>query len=147
MAQKVKVDFSGVGEAKAFDTIVPGIYNVRVESIDILKAEGKEFPYLKWTLVITSPQCKGLHLYHNTSLAPHALFNLRDTLTALGMQIPKSAVTIDIDKFIGLGFTVETNMRPYNGEDKPNVKKVMPLNAGANPATSEDEDEIVLDLE
>jgi hypothetical protein len=135
---KIKVDFSGVEESKDFD-IAPGKYRVKVQ--EITQETGAKAPYLKWKLKILNGSAKGLTIFHNTSLAPNALFSLRDTLVALGVSVPKSAVAIDPDKFIGKEFGIETTMRTYEGKEYANVKKVF------NIADDTDEDDVPFDMD
>lgn len=117
---KFKVDFSDVEETSA--EVVPGKYVVQVE--DITQEEGEEYPYLMWQLKILTGKSKGLHVRHITSFKPSALFNLRNTLIALGLKVPKAAVAIDTKALKGKRFGVEIAMREYKGKDYPNVKKV-----------------------
>lgn len=139
---KFKVDFSGVDDS-AVEGVIPGRYSARVEGIT--KEEGTKAPYLKWNLKITNGSCKGLHINHITSLSPSALFNLRDTLLALGIDVPKSAVTIDPEKFVGKSLGIEVAMRPYDGKDYPNVKKVFPLTKVETEVVSTDVSSIDMD--
>ena len=147
---KFKVDFTGV-EDKDFPEIAPGKYLAKVEEIS--KEEGSEYPYLKWKLSIVSGGAKGLHINHITSLKPSALFNLRNTLIALGLNVPKSAVNIDPDKLVGKTMGIEVIMRPYEGKEYPNVKKTFPASeftesvSPSVPATgTADPDDLVLDF-
>lgn len=118
---KWKVDFTGVEDKSGYDSIVPGKYLVAVESIS--KEEGDEYPYLQWSLKIMAGTCKGLHIRHITSLKPSALFNLRNTLTSLGLKVPKAAISLDPDKLIGAQMGVEVFLKPYEGKEYANVKK------------------------
>jgi len=141
---KIKVDFSELEERST--EILPGKYRARIE--EITKEEGQKAPYLKWKLKIVSGEAKGLHINHITSLAPNALFNLRDTLIALDIKVPKSAVTIDSNKFIGKTIGIEVAMRPYEGKEYPNVKKVFSITSSPEVVeTTSFKEEISIDLE
>ncbi len=120
---KFKIDFSGVEDVD-FGEIAPGKYLAKVK--EITKEEGSSYPYLKWNLVIASGKAKGLHINHITSLSPKALFNLRHTLLAIGLKVPKSAVNIDPDKLVGKTLGIETYMKDFDGKEYANVKKVFP---------------------
>lgn len=145
---KWKLDFSEVEDTPE---ILPGKYLVKVKSIE--KKEGSEYPYLQWELTIVSGKGKGLNIRHITSLKPSALFNLRNTLVALGLNVPKSAISLDPDKLIGRQMGVEVTMRPYEGKDYPNVKKTFPASEFSKEdlkptsvAVDEDDDEDLMVL-
>lgn len=143
---KVKVDFSDTEDRV---TILPGKYITKIK--DVTKEKGAKAPYFKWVLQITSGKCRGLQLNHITSLSPNALFTLRNFLVALGIKVPKSAVVISPEKFVGQTIGVEVEMREYEGKDYPNVKGV--FSAKTEPdvvavdSTTDEEDEISMSLE
>jgi len=141
---KIKVDFSELEERST--EIQPGKYKACIE--EITKEEGQKAPYLKWKLKITNGLAKGLHINHITSLAPNALFNLRDTLIALDIKVPKSAVTIDPSRFIGKTLGIEVVMRSYEGKEYPNIRKVYSLTAIPEIVnTTSDDGEVSIDLD
>lgn len=119
--EKIRVDFGAEPESSGFD-VTPGKYVARVESIE--KKMGDKGAYLLWKLKILTGACKGKSIDHRTTLVPGALFGLHDTLEAMGITVPKSAVSIDPDKFIGKTFGIETNYRTYEGNEYSQVKKV-----------------------
>ena len=116
---KINVDFSSVEDSVQ---VKPGKYLAVVKSISM--GEGAKAKYLKWALQVTTNPCKGLHINHITSLSPNALFMLRDTLTAIGVKVPKAAVAIDPDKFIGKTLGIDVGIRPYEGKEYANVTSV-----------------------
>lgn len=122
--EKFKVNFADVEESGSYD-IPNGKYKVRVEEIEL--KDGDKAKYLLWKLKIMSGTAAGMHINHITSLSPNALFALRDTLVAMGINVPKAAVNIDPDKFIGKTFGIEVIQRTHEGKEYPNVKKTFPL--------------------
>jgi hypothetical protein len=145
-----KFDFSGVDDSKG--SIAPGKYIAKVDKITQQKKEGGEYPYLKWELTILTGSAKGLHINHITTLNPAGLFNLRDTLQAIGLKVPKSAVNVDPAKLIGKQLGIETFMKAQDGNEYANVKKVFPVSEVTKPETvtptavsyEEEEDVMVL---
>lgn len=140
---KLNLDFSTVSDDKA--TVPQGKYVAKVESIT--QEDGKSgYAYLKWELKIVKGTAKGLHVNHITSLKPSAMFNLRNTLTACGVNVPKSAVSLDTRKLIGKTLGIEVEDREYEGNVYPNVKKTFPADEYsadvAMASTVEDDDEI-----
>lgn len=149
MAEKWKLDFSGV-EDKGFD-IDPGKYLAKVKSIE--KKSGSEYPYLEWKLVITTGSAKGSMITHRTTLKPSGLFNLRNTLIALGLEVPKSAIALDPSKLIGKQLCIEVVNEPYEGKDYPKVKKTLPVSAyetkevstaSVSVAVTDDDDDVMV---
>src|SRR5690606_29385003 len=63
----------------------------------------------------------------NTSLQPQALFSLRNTLEALGMEVPQTVVELDLDNLIGLKAAVSVEIEVYQGKEKSRVVEVFPL--------------------
>lgn len=125
--QKVKVDFSGLEDRSC---VAPGRYIAVVKSVEL--KPGTNAPYIEWILAIADGTFKGLHVKHITSLSASALFNLRNTLTALGVTVPKSAVNLDLDAYIGKPLGIETFIEPYQGTDYAKVSKTfLPSALGA----------------
>ena len=125
---KMTLDFSGVEDKEFGDYITePGTYVVKVTSVEkVTPEDSMKYPYLKWGLeVVSSGSQEGNTVNHNTSLKPESLFSLRNFLIALGLKVPNSSVSLDMDKLKGKTCSVEVNMRPYNDKLYANVKKVM----------------------
>ena len=122
---KFTVDFSKT-EDTPFESVAPGRYIAKVE--EITKEDGVKAPYLKWKLkIVSAGGSKGLFINHITTLSPNALFGLRDTLEALGVKVPKAAVAIDPDKFVGKELGIEVFMKKDDKDDTKeyaNIKKV-----------------------
>ena len=150
MAKKgemLKIDFSDVDERV---DIPEGTYRVRVKNVEKRVSEKSDKPYLNWELQIVDGDAKGGTLYHTTSLQPQALFNLRDTLTALGFKVPKSAINLDLSKVIKREMAVKVTMEEYQGKDRPrisNVFSVTKLDEEPEEEDVEDEEEEEEDVE
>jgi len=128
MAKKsnvVNVDFTGVSEGGGF-RIKPGDYAVKVKKVEH-KISDKDKPYFNWELEVLNGDAKGKKLFHTTSLQPQALFNLRNTLLACKMNVPKSKMSVDIKKLVGaiMGVTVDDD--EYKGKVKSSVVDVFPI--------------------
>lgn len=139
---KIKVDFSDV---KEFVEVTPGKYTAKIKSWSM--EEGEKAPYILWKLQIVTGASKGSLLDHRTSLSPKAIFGLRDLLVALGLKVPKAAISVDPDKFVGKSIGIEVAMRVWEGKEYPNVKKVFPVNSAPEivETSVSDEDEIAFD--
>lgn len=113
--------------------------------VEVLEVESKDSstgnPMLVWKFKVV--EGGNGTLYHNTSLQAQALFNLRNVLESLEVEIPDEAFDIDLEEMIGLqcGVTVENEV--YQGKKRPRVIDFFsasdfdPSNAGG----SEEEEE------
>lgn len=120
--------------------LVPeGDYIVEVASVEVAESESSGKEYLKWKFEITEGSCKGQNLFHNTSLQPQALFNLKGVLISMGMPVPNNTLSLDLDDIEGrtLGVTVEHEV--YEGKKKARVTETFPPDG----AESEDDDDTV----
>jgi len=128
----ISVDFTGV---KGSNRVPEGEYKVKVVAITMEESEKSEQPYLKWELEITEGKHKGKKLYHITSLQPQALFNLRNTLEALGVEVEEKAMKLNLNDYIGLEMGVVVEIETYQGNARSRVVDVFNLDE------IEDEDE------
>lgn len=115
---KVSVDFSGV-ESRIL--LPEGDYHVRVKSVELEESSAGN-PYLKWIFatIDEEPGLNNKSVYHNTSLQPQALWNLRNLLETLGVSVPESAVELDLEEFIDLEMVASLAHEDYQG--KPQVR-------------------------
>ena len=114
---KIRVDMTNVEER----VLVPeGDYICKVAKITLKDNQAGDGKLLVWELLIGLGENKGSKLYHNTSLKPRALFNLRNTIIACGGNVPKSIQTIDTDKYVGAIVGVTVGHEIY--KNKPTAK-------------------------
>ena len=118
----VSVNFDGVG--KGFGKVPEGDYIVSVKEVVQDEGQTSGKPYLLWTLEITEGKHKGKLLRHRTSLQPQALWNLRDTLEAVGIDFPESAYDLNLDEVEGLTMGVTVEIETYEGSKRSTVVDV-----------------------
>ena len=113
---RLNIDFTDVGDG--FSIVPEGDYVCKVKSITL--EDGNKGKYLKWTLVIGTGPEKGSQVFHNTTLVPAGLFNLRNTIIACGFDVPKSVIQINTDNYIGkiVGITVRHREYERDGQKK-----------------------------
>jgi hypothetical protein len=148
---KLNVDMSNVQEG--FELLPEGEYICKVTGVT--KEPGTKAPYLKWELTVGIGPQKGKKINNITTLSPKALFALRDFLIACGLNVPKSAMTLDTDQVKGkiVGIVVTHGTYVKDGVEKPNANitelfRVQKTDAGwkrvgtakAAPAEVEDEE-------
>lgn len=111
---EISVDLSEVTTSK---TIPEGDYHVTLQDATVEKSRnGNDF--IKMEFEVSGGKYSGSKLYHNCSLQPQALFNLRNVLEALGMSIPNKAFDLNLKELIGLDCEVIVAHEKYEGKNK-----------------------------
>lgn len=133
-SSKVTVNMSGI-EARV--TVPEGDYRVAVDQVT--REEGKNDDYLKWKLKIVGGKMDGKSLYNNTSLAPQALWNLANFLTALGEEIPDGELELDFEELQGKECMVVVQHEEYDSKPQAKVVDYYPVDGDAEEDEDEDE--------
>lgn len=114
-----KVDFTGV---EASGNHPEGRFLFTVDGVPEIKtSENSGNDYINWTL--KSDQGK---VWHMTSLAPQALFNLRNVLESLGVEVEQAAMELDLTEYDGLTLGAEVEHEVYQGKKKARVIDIFP---------------------
>lgn len=134
----LKVDFSGT-EVRLL--IPEDTYPAKV--LKITQEEGNEHDYLKWVFEIKSDQkgVGGQKVYTNTSLAPQALWNLRNLLETLGVETPDSEFDLNLDEYVGMELMLRVEHEDFEGKMRARVSDYMPLEETAESEDDGDEEE------
>lgn len=111
--------------------VAEGEYTVEVVNVE--EKEGQNAPYLSWEFKIVGGKFDGAKLYNNTSLAPQALWNLRGTLEALGLEVPDDDTDMELEDLIGKTCGVEVGHEMYDGKKMARITDI-------HPAAEEDDD-------
>lgn len=120
-------DLSSAGSKYITD---PGEYLVKVTKVE--KRDGANYPLYAWTLEVVSGPHAGKTITYKTTLAPQALFILRNFLEALGIPIPQSAFRIPLEKLMGRRCIIVCEEVPRKDDPTEtyiSVKKVKPVTA------------------
>lgn len=109
--------------------VIPeGEYAVTVDEVSVEESQqGNQ--YLKWVFKVLDGKQKGSKIYHNTSLLPQALFNLKNLLIALGVPVPDKAFQLNLDECEGCNCGVTITHETYDGKKRPRVTDVFPLDS------------------
>lgn len=134
--RSLKVDLSDV-DTEGPSAVAEGDHHVVVEEVEEKEGESSGAPYLNWKLKVKSGDEKGKIVYHITSLQPQALFNLRKTLEAAGMEISDRAMEIDLDELEGLEFMVTIEHEEYKNKTRSRVVDTFSIDGGEEPAEEE----------
>lgn len=115
----VKVDFTGV---EASGNLAEGRYLFTVDGIPEIKtSESSGNDYINWRFKAASGS-----VWHITSLAPQALFNLRNTLEALGVEVEETAMELDLTEYEGLTCGGEVEHEVYGGKKRARLIDIFP---------------------
>jgi hypothetical protein len=113
----ITVDFKGV-EGKR--TVIPeGDYTFRVE--EVTKDVGDKGDYLAWVFVVEEGDRKGAKVWYNTSLTPQSLWNLRNLLETLGVEIPDGPLDIDLTELVDLAVGGTVVHEEWQGKDRARI--------------------------
>ena len=133
-SKRVTVDLSGVESSRK--AIPEGQYVVSVNDAS-MENSSKGNDYIKFEFEVIEGAHKGAKIYHNCSLQPQALFNLKGVLEALGFTIPAKAFDLDLSELIGLECEVEVGHETYDGKKKARIVEFI----SSEEEDEEDEDE------
>lgn len=115
-SSKVRVNFEGV-ETRTH--IPDDEYRCKVAEVTL--EEGQAAQYLKWKFELIHDVHGGRMVYTNTSLAPQALWNLRNLLETMGVDTPDSEFDLDLDAYVDLELIVRIENEVYEGKERPKV--------------------------
>lgn len=119
----ISVDFSDTESSAVIDE---GDYLVEVEEVEKKTSDNSGSDYLSLTLKVSEGPFKGKKLYHNCSLQPQALFNLRGVLEALGFEVPQGTMDLDTADMIGESCGVSVAHEQYQGKTKARPVEFFP---------------------
>lgn len=124
--------------------VIPeGEYAVTVDEVSVEESQqGNQ--YLKWVFKVLDGKQKGSKIYHNTSLLPQSLFNLKNLLIALGIPVPDKAFQLNLDECEGCNCGVTIAHETYDGKKRSRVTDVFPLDS---TGVEDDDDSEDVDLE
>lgn len=120
----LSVDFSDVETQAVIDE---GDYGVEVEDVEQKTSDNSGADYLALTFKIIDGPFKAKKLFHNCSLQPQALFNLRGVLEALGFEVPQGPMDLDPADLIGEQCGVSVAHEKYEGKTKARPVEFFPL--------------------
>jgi hypothetical protein len=121
----ISVDFTGVESGGRH--VPEGDYLLEVAEVETKQGKESGEDYLSFTFEIVEGDAKGTKVYHNCSLQPQALFNLRGLLEALGVDIPeKGAMDLDPEELVGMKCGASLQTETYEGKKKSRPVEFFP---------------------
>lgn len=116
-SSSISVDFEGV-ESGGASAVPEANYLIEVDECTKETSGNSGADYLKFVFKIEGGAYNGRKLFHNCSLQPQALFNLRGLLEALGFEVPDGPMDLDITDLVGEKCGVATANEKYEGKDR-----------------------------
>jgi hypothetical protein len=135
---KVKVDFTDVQGS----VLIPeGDYRARVGEITVEESDNGK--YLKWVFrtIDDDKKLNDKPVYYNTSLLPQALWNLRNVLETLGVDVPDGPLEIDLEELIDLECIISVVWEKYEGKNKAKIADIQPLSSRDGDAEVQDDED------
>jgi hypothetical protein len=124
--KKVTVDFAGVESGGGSRAIPDGRYVGEVKKVVQKEGESSGKPYLNWLFNTLRPHHKGAGVYHNTSLQPQALFNLKNLLEAMGVDVDDGEMELALEEYVDMEVGYEIVNEEYQGKQKPQIVAFFP---------------------
>jgi hypothetical protein len=134
-----EVDFTGT-ESRKGGRIPPGDYPVKVTKAISDKSPEKKSPRIHFELEITEGKHQGKTLYHDCYLGADSLWKLRNTLEAMGEEVPKKKAKLNLKKYKAKELAVTVDLEEYNGKVRSRVVDTFPLDDLLNG--DEDDEEL-----
>lgn len=127
----VTVNFSETSNSD-FDVIPAGKYHAKVTSGEMKEsgpnANNPGAQYINWEFTIQEGTQEGRKVWTNTSLLPHALFTLKNLLSAVGLETSGS-LDFEINDVLTNDCILTVGHRDFNGEARAEVKRFAPYDA------------------
>lgn len=135
-SRSISVDFEGV-ESGGFN-LADGTYVAEIASAEEKESsEGNPMVLVKWKV-----KGKNVTLFDNLSLLPQALWRLKTMLEAIGVEVPDSAMDVDLDDLEGQSCKLEVTNETYEGKERPKVTNYLSLeDKGGEEEEGEEEEE------
>lgn len=103
-----------------------GDYLLEVDEVEVKTSDNSGADYLSIQMKIVEGDFKGKKVWHNCSLQPQALFNLRGLMEALGMEVTSGKFQLDPADMIGLTCGASLAHEQYNGKTKARPVEFFP---------------------
>lgn len=126
MAVKAEFDFTDV-EDNDFTPVPKGEYPAVLFDVNLKETRAGDDMYVLIFKIAGGDQ-KGKQLFLNLPVMKSTMWKIKQTLVGLGMQVPKSAMSIDFDALMGRKCNVVVDHREYDNKIYADVKEIKPAN-------------------
>lgn len=124
---KAKVDFTNVTEGSGLRTrrLPAGEYLAVIKDVEY--GESKKSQQPQWVFKISPVNHPGAIYPYYVGLTAEQAWKLRAVLTAIGVNVPKKAISVDAKKLIGKKLGVILEDDEYEGKEKSVIDAVIPV--------------------
>ncbi|AWY05225.1 hypothetical protein SEA_MARGARET_45 [Gordonia phage Margaret] len=124
---KAKVDFTNVSEGSGLRTrrLPAGEYLAVIKDVEY--AESKKSQQPQWVFKISPVNHPGAIYPYYVGLTAEQAWKLRAVLTAIGVNVPKKAISVDAKKLVGKKLGVILEDDEYEGKEKSVIDAVIPV--------------------
>ncbi len=129
------VDFSQVGDS-TFEAIPRGMYGCVVDELTFEHSQRSGNPMWSWRLEVEDGDYAGRKLFFHTVFAGDGLARTKKTIGRIAPDLlegpfnPEEVATSG--KLVGLRLKARVDIRPYEGEQRNNVKDLFPAEEGGS---------------
>ncbi len=137
----LKVNFSGV-EGRVL--LPEGDYLAKVDEVEQKEGNDSGEPYLVWTFETKDDEdeeLNGKKVWYNTSLQEAALWNLRNLLETLSVEIPEEEMELELEEYVGMELMLTIEHETYQGKKKARVVDFAPAEDGDDDEAEVEDDE------
>ena len=140
MAKKttLSIDMRGIQDQGA--RVEPGDYVLKIKKIEVLKGPSGD-NYIAMTTAISKGKAKGTTIIHRCSLKKNALWNLRNTLIAMGKKVPEKVIKLNLKSLMGKSFGATLDDDEYEGRTKSQVVDTFVVGKKSKAKKSEEAEE------
>ena len=135
----VTVNFSDTSSSD-FEVLPAGKYYVKATGGELREsgpnANNPGAQYINWEFTVQEGPQEGRKVWTNTSLLPHALFSLKNLLSAVGKETSGS-LDFEIDDVISQDCVISVGHRDFNGQAQAEIKRFTPYDASKFQATKQ----------
>lgn len=133
---KANFDFSKID---TFETLPQGEYTCFLFDVNVKPTSKGDQMYVL-VLKVAEGEYKGRQLFCNLPVLPQTMWKIKETLEAFGAEIPKKAVQVDFDDYLGKKCVAVVDHREWNGKMKEDVQNLIPLDGVEEAAAEFDDD-------
>lgn len=130
------IDLSGVSDdAPGFEVLPRGIYDVVVDNVEYGISQRSGNPMWTWTFELDGGDFAGRKLFFHTVLTPEQLPRTKKVISRVAPELlngPFDPAAVAAEGILlGKRARCRVDIRKYEGEDRNNVRDVLPPNAEA----------------
>ncbi len=139
----IKVNLTGV-KTDGFEAVPDGRYPCYLYELNEKTSQNGNVYYEFIFKVKEGVDGAGRQFWHNCTITPNSLWNLKRTLIALGVPVEEleKKINIDSDELVGHEAVLEVITEVYNNRPVNRVKRVLPSDAPTDAAETVTVDEL-----